>query len=124
MKIKKYIEIYDKIYHQNYWICYGYSIEEFKKFLKDNNITDISNDIIDNYGGLQATIESEYGTSILIWTKKQSVETLLHELIHASLSTFEGIRQDVHKGEEAYAYYVQYLYTEALNKINKKGKNK
>ena len=111
--------IYDKMYNQNYFVCYGWTHNQYHNYFKKAYGVQLD---ATGLVGQCTTIENEsLGRSIIVIfvSKKSNAEmtiTLAHECVHAGNKCLRsrGVITD-QINDEPLAYLVSYLMREILN---------
>lgn len=103
---KKPYHFYCELFGENFYFFKGFSLKEFKEYMKDAMGIDVFID--KSFMGKFVHARSKDHEAYCIWV--DSKEALAHECIHASMRLLyeKGVTVD-HENDEILAYYVQML---------------
>lgn len=117
----KIYHIFDKVYRVNIYISYGHTKEQFIKDVKRIAHKDI--ELHAQATGHLHCFDVDDVTIYWIWTKKKEIPVLAHEILHC-VGYVLGDRNVnwTDNNQEAYCYYMQFLFKEILKSDKKGGK--
>jgi hypothetical protein len=107
----------DPIYCQDFMVILSPSHNKYRKIIK--KLLNLEVEIDDTCSGcFQALHDKNRGDLGIIWIPNKK-NTLVHEIFHATswVMRHRDIMLDAEGSEEAWAYYIAYLYNEIKEKL-------
>ncbi len=113
----------DRLYKKNFHLCYGGESKDFVEFLVKFHGEDILKELklLQHAKGARLTIDGGFN---YLWVQKtnkdEAMAVMIHELFHSVVYSLNNCGIPL-KGstEEAYAYYIEYIYEEIMKVFNK-----
>jgi len=108
----------DPIYCQEFLVIITPTYKKFKKLVKDVINYDIEEDDNGCTGQFTAINDKQKGSLGIIWASDKH-SNLIHEIFHATSWVLRNrdLYLDSEGSDEAYAYYIAYLYREITERL-------
>lgn len=120
------VPIADRIYKQNFHLCYGGKDEDMIAFLVKYHGEEVLKEIELLNGSKGASIHLSSGHHYIWVGRSKDIDAvLIHELLHFTLFVLRNCHVSYSEdNEETACYYMEYLYEEIMKKWKKLTKSK